>query len=194
MYSLHNTNEGFTLIELIVSISIFAFMTAFLVGKFGNYNHTVLVTNAAYDVALTIRSAQSYGLNVRGVDNNNFSVAYGAHFQPLSATFYIYSVPSNGSDLSFGNSNKLIIATSTIQKGVRVDSICDGMDENNCNTISGETLDVVFKRPNPDAKIFQCDVSSNCVSAKYAQIVLRAADGSMKTVAVRSTGQIAIQN
>jgi prepilin-type N-terminal cleavage/methylation domain-containing protein len=64
---LFHQQKGFTIIELVVSVAIFAFMTAFLVARYGTFNQGVLLTNLAYDVALTIRNAQSYGLNVKSL-------------------------------------------------------------------------------------------------------------------------------
>ena len=57
---------GFTLIELIVSVAIFVFMTALVVAKYGNFNQSVLMTDLAYDIALTLRTAQTYGVSVQG--------------------------------------------------------------------------------------------------------------------------------
>ena len=57
---------GFTIIELVVSIAIFAAMTTLVVAKYSNFNNSVLFTNLAYDIALTLRTAQTYGLSVQG--------------------------------------------------------------------------------------------------------------------------------
>jgi len=75
--------RAFTLVELMVSVGIFLMMTGLVVAKYGNFNQSVLLTNLAYDVALTIRTAQTYGLSVRNNDLSNsssdFQSGYGVH-------------------------------------------------------------------------------------------------------------------
>ena len=84
------SNRGFTLIELVITIAIFAAMTTYLLAKYGKFNQSLLLTNLAYDVALTIRTAQSFGLNVKAVTTNaeyvtpSFDFPYGAHFDSRS--------------------------------------------------------------------------------------------------------------
>ena len=94
-------NKGFTLVELLVSISIFVFMTALVVSRYAAFNQGTLMTNLAYDIALTIRTAQTYGLSVKSANvgtgattggnnaNNasygsNFNLAYGVDFSATS--------------------------------------------------------------------------------------------------------------
>ncbi len=58
-------SRGFTLIELVISIAIFVIMTALVVAKYGNFNQGALLTDTAYDIALVLHTAQSYGLSVK---------------------------------------------------------------------------------------------------------------------------------
>lgn len=185
-----SSDSGFTLVELLVSVSIFVFMTAFLIGKYGTYNQSVVVTNTAYDVALTIRSAQSYGLNVKGgvgAAANVFTHAFGAHFVPNTSVFYMFN---DLNDDSLWTANETI-STSTMRNGVIVSKMCT--TETDCSgSVASASLDVTFKRPNPDAIII---ADSNSLSKKsYVQITIRATDGTTKNIVVRGTGQIAITN
>lgn len=188
-----STQKGFTLVELLVSVSIFVFMTAFLVFKYGTFNHSVIVTNTAYDIALTIRNAQSYGLNVKASKDTNpatiFSHGFGAHFQKSAVAngeFYFFSDLDNDGLLTPATEK---ITISTIKKGIIVDSIlasCGGPEA------SYNSLDVVFVRPDPDAIIrVNGSATPRCQTAK---IIIKAPDGATKTIVVRSTGQIAIEN
>ena len=109
--------SGFTLVEMLVTIAIFIFMTALLVAKYGSFNDTTLLTSMAYDVALTLRDAQSYGLNVQGYQSSSglgiqsFNYPYGIHFNATSpnntkmtlfADSYSYFVASQGFNEPFG--------------------------------------------------------------------------------------------
>lgn len=181
---------GFTLVELMVSVGIFALMTTFLLAKYGTFNQSVLLTNLAYDVALTIRNAQSYGLNVRSVgDVENFDTAYGVHFSDSANTlFTFFADPIK--DGIYTSDKK--ISDYLIKRGSVISDLCVGNDSSSCSSTGVDTVDVSFIRPNPDGIIKINGATSP--SYKYAEITLRATDGSLKKVVVRSTGQIAITN
>ena len=61
-------NAGFTLIELMVVIAIFTLITTIALFDQGKMNSNVLLTNLAYDIALSVRQAQSYGIGVKYSD------------------------------------------------------------------------------------------------------------------------------
>ena len=202
---------GFTMIELLVSISIFAFMTAFLVSKYGTFNQSVLLTNLAYDTALTVRSAQTFGLNVQGTATSSpsvlgFNYAYGVHFDPAKPTQFILFVDlcgtnkfetgascSNNALLTLGATAE-IQSTYSFRQGFTIKSICAGTGSGSCVAISSPyALDVIFKRPNPDA-IIQNTTNGATNPAQYAKVVMTATDGSIKAIVVQSTGQIAVTN
>ena len=124
---------GFTLVELIVTVAIFVFMTALVVAKYGSFNDGTLLTSMAYDIALTLRDAQSYGLNVQGytppTGSQSFSYPYGMHFQ--SASLY--------------NNEMILFADSYPQNqttGVYGDGICTDASGMTCQsgTTEGDTI------------------------------------------------------
>lgn len=189
-------NKGFTILELVVSIAIFAFMTAFTVAKYGTFNQGVILTNLAYDVALTIRNAQSYGLNVKssGRETNEFSKPYGVYFLKGSSSF-IFFVDSNNDglfntadpDRPGGLSESL--STSNIKNGSTISLITTIDNQGNSNT-SVEGLHITFKRPDPNAIIkANADVNKNY---REATITISAVDGTKRSVVVRSNGYISV--
>lgn len=191
--------KGFTLIELMVSIAIFAFMTALVVARYGTFNQGILLTNLAYDVALTLRTAQSYGLNVKSAPtasanySSNFNYPYGVHFDSGNSnnTKIIFFADTN-IDSTYDAGEE--ISTYTIRRGSHVEKLCIDNGHGNdgklqCNNVS--TLDVIFKRPDPDAIITKNDDNTKLI---YAEINLKSSDGGTKKVIVRQTGQIAVSN
>jgi prepilin-type N-terminal cleavage/methylation domain-containing protein len=194
-------NKGFTLVELMISISIFAFMTAFFVAKYGTFNQNILLTSLAYDVALTIRNAQSYGLNVKSkpiVDgggqittnySSDFTSAYGVNFNMSANTKVIFYVDADGNGNGKYDVGELI-STQTIQRGSTIYALCAGTGPSTGNCTSVNTLDVTYKRPDPNAII----IGNSGPTSPYAEITLRATDGNMRKIAVRATGQIQICN
>jgi prepilin-type N-terminal cleavage/methylation domain-containing protein len=185
-----NKIKGFTLVELVISVAIFAGMTALLLAKYGTFNQGILLTNMAYDVALTIRNAQSYGLNVKSAarDQNQFGYPYGVHFAMNSETFIFFNDTDNPSNFKYDGSLEDITITK-MKRSVIVNALCLGTGPNDCG-IQPTVLDVAFKRPNPDAII----TGDTATQYSYGEIQIMGTDGSTRKIIVRSTGQIAVQN
>jgi prepilin-type N-terminal cleavage/methylation domain-containing protein len=201
-----SARRGFTLVELLVSVAIFVFMTALLVAKYGTFNQSVLLTDLAYDVALTVRTAQTYGLSVTSATNSSvdaFKYAYGVDLTTLAPSpagnsdnqLILFAdtntIPSNPNSIYDGDVQVTpgadkVINTYAIKRGAIVSGFCT--TESGCATLLTGQLDITFKRPNPNAKI--C-LGSDC-SPAYVQITLRGTDGSTRTVVVRSNGQISV--
>lgn len=209
--------RGFTLIELVITIAIFAAMTSYLLAKYGQFNQSLLLTNLAYDVALTVRTAQSYGLNVKAVTTNaeyvppSFDFPYGVRFDSSSSknkSFIFFADQNLLPSGKFGNgiydpapdnaesSVDEKISAYSIKRGSLIDEIIVCVGEGTGSEVScatADTLDVTFKRPDPDARIYANGVSTITGSKiTYAEVSLLASDGLKKKVVIRSTGQIAI--
>jgi prepilin-type N-terminal cleavage/methylation domain-containing protein len=202
---LNYNQKGFTLVELLVVISIFVFMTGFLLAKYGTFSNDTILTNLAYDIALNIRQAQSYGLNVksRGRDVSEFNYPYGVNFQEgtsaqctrsvCNTRFIFFADLNNDGDYDTGEE----ISTTYIKNGSFISEVCTGTDTS-CASPSGSNskLDITFKRPDPNAiiKISNCGV--NNVNCLYAEITVKSNSGSnrsIRTITVRSTGQISVK-
>ena len=202
-------NKGFTLVELMVSLAIFAFMTAFLVAKYGTFNQGILLTNLAYEVALTIRNAQSYGLNVKSrpvsesgsvITNysTDFGYPYGVHFATGAGndTKMIFFVDIDRDGLYDSTTGILepiseSLSTYNIKRGSYISAICvPPGNSNNCNNTI-DILDVTFKRPDPNA-IIKSSLGNQ--DHNRAEITIRSTDGGTRKVIVRRTGQISVEN
>ncbi len=203
-------NRGFTLFELIVSIGIFAMMTALVVAKYGNFNQSTLLTDTAYDIALALHSAQNYGIAVRG-NGGNFTSPYGIDFDTSPGGY------SCGTAMS--NYKRIVLYAD----GPSPDGICTGTDTavtpyvitrgatlapsittppplsglcvgaGTCTIYNIVQLDVSFTRPNPEAKICaSTDHSSFTCTYTYAEVTVQGTDGSTRTIAIRQNGQISV--
>ena len=54
---INNHKSGFTLVELLVTITIFVILTGVVLVNSNSFDNSVLLNNFAYDVALTIKEA-----------------------------------------------------------------------------------------------------------------------------------------
>ncbi len=186
--------SAFTLVELLVSVGIFTLMTALMVAKYGNFNQSVLLTNLAYDVAVTIRTAQAYGLSVKGIEGavstEDFQYQYGVHFDTTSSgneTFFIYIDRDDSNSYNEDGGDEKV-STLNLKRGAKISGVCfsDG-----CTPDTGtEEFDILFKRPDPSAKI--CSFSS-CIQS-YVKIQIMANDGNTRAVSVRENGQISVED
>lgn len=186
------SNSGFTLVELLVSVAIFTIMTALVVAKYGTFNQSVLLTNLAYDVAITIRTAQTYGLSVRNTDTSStdFKSPYGVHFSTATgANDKMLFFADDGTDDGIYDNSDRLIGTYTLKRGAIISGFCS--NQSGCTNLGTGVLDVSFKRPDPDAIICY---DGSCDDDQYMEIVIRGTDGDIRSVTVRSNGQISVKN
>ena len=73
------SKDAFTLIELLVVMAIFSVISLLILANHSRFNSSVLLGSLAYDMALSVRQAQVYGVSVQTF-NANFQVGYGVHF------------------------------------------------------------------------------------------------------------------
>lgn len=189
--------SGFTLVELLVTLTIFSIMTGVVLVNQEKFNNTIFLSNLAHDIALTLRQAQSYGVNVReGSGSNPFEKSYGVSFDKGKNNnknfilFYDIDSDNKYPEDEFGSCSEdsECIERYAIKSGNYISSICAGTGEGE-DCISTNYLDISFKRPNPDA-IITSDTQTN---SSYAKITVSASNGNTKSIIVRKTGQIYVE-
>ncbi len=193
-------NKGFTLVELMVTVGIFTIISGLLLARYSNFNQGIILTNLAYDIALTIRSAQSSSINVKSYPGSTgysgeFNYPFGVYFTDNSTSFISFADSNYNDNTDIGSYNTgEAIATTNITRGSRISDICSGT-ETNCNNNISE-LNIVFKRPDPIAHIVSVDpTNGNKITTEnpYAEITVSSVEGLTKKVIVRSTGQISVR-
>lgn len=184
-------NAGFTLIEMVVVLTIFSFIAITLFVKNSEFSSKVLLTNLAYEVALSIRQAQVYGLSARELNpgSNQFNIGYGVNFNANTQTNYIFFADID--DDAYYDGGSELLETFSFRRGNRVGYFCVTTisEQERCsNTGQINVLNVSFVRPNPDAII-----TTNLAEIyKMARIYISAPNGSMRSVTIEQTGQISI--
>jgi len=191
MALIQKTTRAFSLIELIVAVGILALISTIVLANHTKFNGSVLLGSLAYDIGLSIREAQVFGVSVRQY-NNDFQLGYGVYFEAGQA----YSLFADVNRDRVYDSEDSIIRSYGLQKGFVIQKFCGITSENisYCSTDASDPithLSVVFLRPEPDAFI-----SSNKVGILYSRgtITVMSPGGETRTVDVASTGQISIQN
>lgn len=204
---MNDTAGGFTVVELLVSIVIFVTMTALLVAKYGNFNQSVLLTDLAYDTALTIRTAQAYGVSVKSANDavsapitDPFQSAYGVHFDTdptggkNSQIILFADINQNGAYDPTASPPETV-SVYNIKRGAVVGQVCLSLSgTGSCTVVNGATLDVTYKRPDPSARICSTLNGIQDCLPTYAEIVLQSSDGNTRKVAVLKNGQISVRD
>ncbi len=190
--------KGFTLIELLMVSAVIVIVSALVFANNNRFGGRVLLQNFSYDLALTIRKAQVYGISVNRFSANTFNAGYGVHFDittAAGATNYILygdGVTTNG----LYDTGELVESYS-ITRGYKIIDICTWTG--NTQTCGLKKLDILFLRPEPDAQISAADAScalslpsrSNCKTR--ASIIVGSPRGDSMSVVIDESGQLSVQ-
>lgn len=87
--SLRRSPTGFTLVEMTVVLAIIVIITAVAFTSQSTFNKTIVLANTAYDIALTMRSAQTYGIGSRNI-NLTFGTGYGVSFSKTTPSMFSF--------------------------------------------------------------------------------------------------------
>lgn len=197
-------STGFTLIEMMISVGIFVVISGVVLANYNGFNSKVLLSNLAYDLALTIRQAQTFGISVRQGVGGSFANAYGVYIEEddtsgVTTTFHFfydtdadntYDVPAPGT--CSGECQKRFALT----RGNRISQICVDTGSLVCSpSASVKSLTMMFKRPNPDTiykAIRNNDTEITASTIIYATITVQSPKGDSKVITVRPTGQVSV--
>jgi hypothetical protein len=119
-------SRGFTLIEMISIVAIISVITGLFMVSNSAFGGKVLLENLAYDIALSIRESQVFGISVQRFGTTNFTAGYGMHFDISSPADYstfadaltengLYDCPTPGSTATCE-----LVQTTSISRGFRI--------------------------------------------------------------------------
>ncbi len=183
--------RGFTLVELLVVMAIFVLISAIVLADNNRFGGQVLVENLAYDVALSVREAQVYGISTRGI-NGNFTSGYGVHFDSSSPSSYVLFADLDGTGVYNAAISGETIKTYTFSPGYTIVKLCVTANVEDCGITQ---LDIMFQHPQPDAYISKNGQSGVTTPARLqtsARIELQSPRGDRVDVTIGLTGQISV--
>ncbi len=200
---------------MLVVLAIITIITAVVLTSQSAFNKTLLLTNTAYDVALTFRFAETYGLGSRAF-GGTLDTGYGLHFASggASNSFILFAdnYPSVGSgsvchpapsydpagpsaepgNCAYDASQNEKVQSYALGNGITISNFC--AQSNNVWTCSSNgaltSLDVVFARPNPTPYMSANGVYSGTFPVTAACITLTTPQGSFKYISVGASGQV----
>lgn len=188
--------RGFTLVELLVSIGIFTLITTMSVFSYSDFNSNVLLTNLAYEIALSVRQAQFYGITVKqSASAGNFDSGYGVHLTKNATSYTLFEDGKGSGDLDHEYQAGEELETYSIQKGNFISSLCVNGSVQGSLDCTLTTLDLSFVRPNPETYVALSTGVGPAVLdlAKTTSVICVASPkGTVRKVTVESTGQISV--
>ncbi|MDP3726506.1 MAG: prepilin-type N-terminal cleavage/methylation domain-containing protein [bacterium] len=181
---------GFSLVELLVSISIFTIVTGIVLANFPSFSSKIALENLGHEIALTVRQAQVFGVASRefGVGSNIFP-SHGVRFDSAqNTTFFLYADTDKNKKYT---GTPELLETFTIRGGNHISKICGFITpSSNCTEL--QVLDVVFTRPDPEPTITG-KIEGGEAAYSYVTVTVESRRGATSVVTVWSNGQIAIR-
>ncbi len=177
--------KGFSLIEFLVTMSIFTVISMALFINYPQFKGKVALKKTVQEVALSIRQAQVYGLAVRefGIGTNVFP-GYGVNFDISGgdANSFVLFADVDQNNLYGGAGED--VEQYVIQTGDRIYELC----ANNCLTPI-DSLNIIFLRPNPIVTLTE----DGSMTFSNAQIKIRSQGGEERFITVWATGQVSVK-
>lgn len=182
-----------------VVTGIFMVLSSLVLSTNARFGNIIVLQNLTHDIALSVRQAQVYGIAVRRFEAANFDVSYGMHFtQPAGDGPTIYELFADTNLNGAYDTADAIITSTTVNRGYRIADLCvrsnTGLED-----CSVSVVDIVFRRPEPDACIGSGGASTfngqvKCVSTlDQSRVVLESRSGEQSQIIVEASGQISIQ-
>jgi type II secretory pathway pseudopilin PulG len=203
---------------LIVLGIITVILSVILTGQ-SSFNNSAILSNTAYDIALTLRTAQTYGTGGRSFGTQ--LIGYGIHVdttQPSRFSLFADTYPAIGAndgagmchagqdsqvlsavagDCTYesGSGEDQLISTETIGNGITISDACWYAGGWTCaSASSAKTLDIVFSRPNPTPFISPGGTYDASAGVSEACLLVTSGNGSTRAIMVNINGAISITN
>jgi len=184
--------QGFTLIELIVSVGIMITITTVILANYATFNKRIRLEGASQEIASVVREAQAYGVSKK-ITSVSGAVSYGVNFDiNYPGRVIVFSDNDDGGSYTAGEEVEIF----NIQSSDRIKQICVNQKiifPPPCpGAGSANVIDVIYKRSN-----IYADITSNPVQPfiSDAEIMFRSAGESANgvKVIVWKSGQVSVE-
>ncbi len=202
-----------------VVAGIVAIISAVIFSSQSSFSNSVLVTNTAYDVALTARDAETYGLGTRAA-GAIANAGYGLHFAAATPKSYIFfadtspapsssnchGLPTQGAsapnaypgDCVYTAGSDYLVTTYTLGNQMTIGNFCETASGAThcsvmCNGVGGCTTDIStldIVYIRPNATPFMSKDGTYNSGSNSCVAVYSPTGQTIKYVAFSSTGQI----
>lgn len=171
---------GFSLVEMMVSISILVLVMTVILARQDAFDNAVLLRNQAYSIALEAREVQLYSVSVTG-EGSNFRSTFGLHFDTTDGS--VYKIFKDNDDDFYYDADEEFGQQGVLDPRFTIGAIrVDGTPKS--------ALSVVFERPNFDAHFYD---SGGVLDNEKVEIDVRLVGTTeVRTIEITRTGQISV--
>jgi hypothetical protein len=185
-------------VELLVVTAIIVVVTSVVLANNNRFGGIVQLESLAYDIGLSIRQAQVYGISVQRFGSSTFSAGYGMHFALSSPNTYVLFADSAGTGIFDPAQNASeIVQQTTIAQGYKISDLCVTPPQTGASEICGVgSVDVIFVRPEPDAWISNAGAScvvDTSLCQRALRITVVSPRGERMDIVVEANGQISVR-
>ena len=175
-----NKQQGFTLIELIVSVSIIVLVSSIFLVDFHKYGNKGNVDMSAQKISSDIRMIQSYAFGLKEFNGSRPKGGWGIYFNKITNNdeYIIFADNDYGHDYDVSEKYRIIKTNNTQINNLKV----NGIDKN--------WISVTAEPPNPI--IWICNNTSSCSTTTDAEIILESSD-EQKIIEINCFGLIDIK-
>jgi len=147
---------GFTLMELVVVISIFVIISSVILADYPGFSERVALERTAQEIALSLREAETLALAVReSSEGSGVFPGFGVHFDASTPREYILFSDDNNNLVYDGVSEE--IDHFFIEKAPEIIAICVDTETSPPGNCSLPWVDIVYLRPDPTITIWSTD-------------------------------------
>lgn len=190
--------RGFTLVEMLVVITIFTVILTALVINQNGWNKKLALKTASLEIGLVLRQAQINSLAVResaASSGDKFDVGYGVYFDITNTTSYIYFADLDR-DSTYDVGEELSVVP--LKNDINIIQMCGFLPSERDYCTGSHSLSkivILFRRPDSKARIrFLNSAGSDIASVSApAEIEIRYREeraGGRATIRVQENGQI----
>ncbi len=205
--------SGFTLIEMLVALSIFIILSSAFLMNYNTFNKRISLDTLAHQIGQWVRDAQVSAMSVKNSKTQAGTFpGYGLHFDIATPDRFVYFADLNNnkrydppiSPAKCGDPGVECEREILLLQGNSIVSLCGLVTPPTIPTITpkcgatlstSQTFDIVFTRPNPDADIAGDLNSVGSFPTPYssARITVSSVTGYERVVETWITGQISVQ-
>lgn len=136
--------KGFTLMELLVIISITVIMTIALFANYGKGSDSFALERSGQKLAQDLRRAQE--MSMSGFEGESSANGYGIFFDKTSGNEGQYIIYMNKNANMYRDAGDTDKETIKLETGIK---ICNVLDNDNPPTLNANSISVSFEPPDP---------------------------------------------
>jgi len=188
MFLFHNSRKqscdypAFTMIEMIVSVSIIAIVTALFVSNYHDSNSRTDLTIAAQSLVADLHAAQNNTLGLTKYNDLLHGGGWGVHFEKDKNSYVIFAALDAPEEVGYMKYDSVIEGNT--RYGARIVELAKGISLISLKTsnLENQQVNVTFLPPDPQTNIYR--VLDNATSTALDIQLKNEKTGELKTVRV----------